>query len=273
MLDIILDTLLDTLKLLPFLFIAFLIIELVEHKLKNKNIIKKSGKVSPILGALLGAVPQCGFSTLATNLYVTRILSLGTLIAIYLSTSDEMLPVMLSEQVELSFVIKIITFKVLIGMVCGVIIDLLYRPKIKANYDLCEKEHCHCEHGIFLSTIKHTLNISLYILIINFILNIIFYYGEEQLLSHILLQNTSFGSFITSLLGLIPNCASSVVITELYLNGAIKLGSMIGGLLTGAGVAIIVLFKSNKNIKENLTILTIIYFIGAIVGTIIDFLL
>lgn len=273
MLDIVLDTLLDTLKLIPFLFVAFLIIELVEHKLKNKKLIEKSGKFSPIIGAILGAIPQCGFGTLATNLYVTRILSLGTLIAIYLSTSDEMLPVMLSENVDFSIILKIIAFKVLIGMVCGVIIDLLYHPKNKENYEMCEKEHCHCEHGIILSTLKHTLSISLYILIINFILNIVFFYQEEQILSHVLLQNTYFGSFITSLLGLIPNCASSVIITELYLNGAIKLGSMIGGLLTGSGVALVVLFKSNKNMKENLAILALVYFIGAFIGTIIDILL
>ena len=272
MLDILTDGLLDTLKLLPFLFLAFLIIELIEHKLKNKEIISKSGKFGPIVGSLLGGIPQCGMATLATNLYVTRIITLGTLISIYLATSDEMLPIMISEQVEMSFILKIILVKVLIGMICGVLIDLIYHPKTKENFELCDKEHCHCKHNIFISSIKHTLNIALFILIVNLLLNSVFEFGFEDYLNNLLLQNTIFGPFITSIIGLIPNCGASVIITELYLSEAISFGSLMSGLLAGSGVAIFVLFKSNKNIKENLTILSLLYLIGSVIGIIIDIL-
>ena len=273
MINVIEETLIDTLKLIPFLYLAFLIIEYIEHKLKNKKGLIKTGKFGPFFGAILGGIPQCGFAATATNLYITRIISLGTLIAIYLSTSDEMLPIMLSENVPFSFVIKIIAIKVLIGMLFGFIIDLIYQKKDKANYHLCQEEHCNCEHeNIFVSSLKHTLNIVLFIFIINFILNVIFHYGGEDIINKILLKNSIFGSFVTALIGLIPNCGASVAITQLYLNNAITLGGLIGGLLTGSGVASIILFKQNKNIKENLIIITIVYLIGALSGLIIDIL-
>ena len=273
--DVIIDTLLDGVKLIPFLFIAFLLIELIEHKLskKSKNIISKSGKFGPLLGAILGVFPQCGFSVMATNLYVTRIVSLGTLIAIYLSTSDEMLPILLSENAPINTIIQILLIKLGIGIVCGFIIDLIIRKKHKpdkASYDICEKEHCDCEHNLFKSALKHTLNTLIFIMIITFILNLLLSYVGEDSLAKIFLKGSLFGPFVASLIGLIPNCGASVMITELYLNGAISLGSTIAGLLTGSGVAILVLFKSNKNIKENLTILATIYGIGAISGVIIE---
>lgn len=270
MLDVFLDTIFDTLKIIPFLFIAFLLIEYVEHKLKNKKILIENGKYGPLFGAILGGIPQCGIAAAATNLYITRIITLGTLMSVYLATSDEMIPIMLSKNVDITFVIKIVLLKVLIGMLFGFIIDLLYQKKEKMNYHLCEEDHCHCKENVFLSSIKHTLNISIIIIIINLILNTLFYFGEENILNTILLQNTLFGSFVTSLLGLIPNCGASVIITELYLNNAITLGSLIGGLLTGAGVALVILFKSNNNIKENLTILSLLYLLGALSGFIID---
>ncbi len=272
-LDILTDAILDTLKLLPFLFIAFLIIELVEHKLKNKEILKKAGKFGPVVGSILGGVPQCGFASLASNLYVTRIISLGTLISIYLATSDEMLPIMISEQVELSFILKIVLFKVLVGMLFGILIDLIYRKTNHETFDLCEKDHCHChdkKHSLLLSSLKHTLNIALFVVIINIILNAVFELGLEELLSKILLQDSIFGPFISSLIGLIPNCGASVIITELYLNNALSLGSLLAGLLTNSGIALVILFKSNKNLKENLTILGLVYLIGSIIGLIVN---
>lgn len=270
-LDILLDGIIDTLKLIPFLFIAFLIIELIEHKLKNKEILTKSGKLGPIIGSILGGIPQCGFASLATNLYVTRIISLGTLISIYLATSDEMLPIMISEQVEFTFILKIILVKVLIGMVCGLIIDLIYSKKKKESFNLCKEDNCHCHeknHSLIVSSIKHTFNIAIYILIVNLILNAIFELGLEKILENLLLQNSIFGPFMASLIGLIPNCASSVIITELYLSSSLSFGSLLAGLLTNSGIALVILFKSNKDLKENLTILTLIYLIGAILGII-----
>lgn len=273
MLDVIVDTLLDGIKLIPFLFIAFLILELLEHKLsgKNKKIIEKSGKFGPIIGSMLGAFPQCGFSVAATNFYATRIITLGTLISIYLSTSDEMLPLLISEGVNIKLIIKVLGIKILIGMISGFIIDLIFRKKEKNHiHDFCEEEHCNCENGVLISTIKHTLNITLFIIIISFILNTIIYYVGEDTLGNLIFRKKVLGPILSSLIGLIPNCASSVVITQLYLENVISFGAMMSGLLTGSGVAILVLFKVNKNLKENLKILGLVYIIGVISGIIIE---
>lgn len=278
MLDIILETLVDGVKLIPFLFVAFIVIELIEHKLstKSKKIISESGKFGPGVGSLLGLFPQCGFSVMATNLYITRIITLGTLISVYLSTSDEMLPILLSRNVEMSLILKILAIKFLIGMIAGYIIDFIFRKKINSNkdnnYDICEQEHCHCEHSIVVSALKHTLNTLIFIMLISFVLNIGFEYIGEDNVSKIFMKNSLFGPFVASLVGLIPNCGASIMLTELYLNSAISFSSLIGGLLTGSGVAILVLFKSNKNIKESLAILFTIYGIGVISGIIIEVL-
>lgn len=273
MLDVIVDTLLDGIKLIPFLFIAFLILELLEHKLsgKNKKIIEKSGKFGPIIGSMLGAFPQCGFSVAATNFYATRIITLGTLISIYLSTSDEMLPLLISEGVNIKLIIKVLGIKILIGMISGFIIDLIFRKKERNHiHDFCEEEHCNCKNGVLISTIKHTLNITLFIIIISFILNTIIYYVGEDTLGNLIFRKKVLGPILSSLIGLIPNCASSVVITQLYLENVISFGAMMSGLLTGSGVAILVLFKVNKNLKENLKILGLVYIIGVISGIIIE---
>ena len=275
MLDIIIETLLDTVKLLPFLFIAFILIEFIEHKLttKNKKILTKSKKYGVIFGSLLGIIPQCGFSVMATNLYTTRLITLGTLIAVYLSTSDEMLPILISQNVDANIIIKILLIKVLFAILYGIIIDIIIskiKKKEKENYQICDEEHCNCEHGILKPALKHTLNISLFILVMTFIINILFTYVGEDFLSKIFLKDTIFGPFITSLIGLIPNCGASVVLTELYLNNAITISALISGLLTGSGTALIVLFKGNKNIKENIFILLLLYILGSISGVIIE---
>jgi len=273
--ELILDAIIDSLKLIPFLFIAFLIIEYIEHKLSNKNkkIITKTKKFGPIIGSLLGAFPQCGFSVMATNLYTTRIITLGTLISIYLSTSDEMLPILISHNTDIITILKILSIKIILGMIYGIIIDFILRKKkqdSKENYTICDEEHCHCEESIIKSTIKHTLSIILFIFITSLIINIIFSYLGETYLSKLFLKNTIFGPFITSLIGLIPNCGASVILTELYLNNAINFASLISGLLTGSGTALLVLFKSNKNIKENIKILLLLYSLGVFSGIIIE---
>ena len=274
MADIIFDTLIDGIKLLPFLFIVFFVLEYIEHKVsrKNKKIIEKSGNYGPFIGAILGMFPQCGFSVAATNLFSARVITFGTLIAIYLSTSDEMLPILLSNGLPLTFILKIILIKVIIGMTAGFIIDYLLKNKIslKSIHDICEEEHCDCKHSLIKSTIKHTLNIFSFIIITSFILNtLIFLIGEDNL-GKLLLKGNIFAPLLASLIGLIPNCASSILLSELYLSSTISFGSMMAGLLTGSGVALLVLFKTNKNVKENIFILGSIYFIGSIVGLIIN---
>lgn len=278
MLDVILDTLIDSIKLLPFLFITYLLMEYIEHKMKHKSkeTIQKSGKWGPFFGSLLGIFPQCGFSVSATNLYAGRVITLGTLIAVYLSTSDEMLPIFISEAVSPIIILKILAIKLVIGMIAGFIIDLvinvLTKNKIKENIEqVCEEEHCHCnENGILKSSIHHTLNIFVYIIIISFIINTIVHFIGEEAIANLLLNKPIIGPLVSALIGLIPNCAASVIITNMYLQKVISFGSMMAGLLTGAGIGLAVLFKTNNEIKENIKIVVLLYSIGVIVGIVID---
>ena len=272
--DILIDTLIDGVKLIPFLFVAFLIIELIEHKLSNKNkeLISKNDKFGPLFGSILGIFPQCGFSVLATNLYVTRIVSLGTLISVYLSTSDEMLPILLSQNVSALLIIKILLIKVFIGMFSGFIIDFILRKKESYNnidYEICEEENCHCKDHLLLSVIKHTLHITLFLMIMTFLLNwLVDYTGILD--TNNVISNNPMSILVTSLIGLIPNCGASVMITTLYVKGVISFSSLISGLLTGSGVALLILFRSNKKLSENILILSLVYFIGVISGLIIE---
>lgn len=270
--DIVIDTLLDGIKLIPFLFIAFLFIELIEHKFsdKTKKVISKSGRFGPIIGGLLGAVPQCGFSVIATNLYVTRIVTIGTLFAIYLSTSDEMIPILLSHQVSLPSILKIVGLKVVIGIIIGLIIDLIITKKNKNDFHICDESECHCEESLILSAITHTLKTIVFIILITFLLNCAFSYLDQEVIKNFCLSHSYLSSFITSLIGLIPNCGASIMITELYVNNVLSLGATMSGLLTGSGVALLVLFKSNDNLKENIKILVSLYGIGVIAGILID---
>lgn len=274
--EVIIDALLDTVKLLPFLFIAFLIMEFIEHKFSKKSKLKieKAGKLGPLVGSILGSFPQCGFSAMATNLYATRIITVGTLIAIYLSTSDEMLPILISEGADFGVIIKIIGLKIIIGLIFGFIIDFILRKKHKnKDYeikDFCIENHCDCNHGIVKSSIKHTLNIALFIMIITLVLNSGIHYLGEDNISKLFLKDSFFSPFISSLIGLIPNCGASVVITELYLSNTISFASCIAGLLTGSGAALLILFKVNKNLKDNLKILITLYLIGSLSGVVIE---
>ena len=278
MLEVIQETIIDVIKLIPFLFITYLIMEYIEHKTseKAKKSIKKAGKWGAIWGSFLGIFPQCGFSASATNLYAARVITLGSLISVYLSTSDEMLPILISEQVPIQSILKILAVK-LIGMIAGVLIDFVLRIKNKGKeeeekiVDLCEEEHCDCNHnGIVKSSLKHTVNISLFILIVTFIINVVIYIIGEDAISNILLNKPILGSVVAGLIGLIPNCASSVTLTQMYLENLISSSTMISGLLVGAGVGLAVLFKTNKGIKENIKIVTLLYCIGVASGIILE---
>ena len=277
--EVVLDGLIDVLKLIPFLFVAFLILEYIEHKMskKNKDILSRNKKVGPLVGSFLGAFPQCGFSSLATNLFSSRVITLGTLIAVYLSTSDEMLPLMIAQKVNVLTIIKIIGAKFIVGLIFGYIIDLIYRKNHKKEekidshiHDMCHDHDCHCEDGILKSSIIHTLKIVLYIFIATILIGSLIYFIGEDSIKNILKHGNILTYFLASLIGLIPNCASSVIITELYLNSMISLGTLLSGTLTGAGVGLLILFKENKHFKENLMIVSIIYFIGVLIGFLID---
>lgn len=276
--DAILDSLIDTVKLIPFLLITYIIMEFIEHKTshKTKDAIKKSGHFGPLIGGILGVVPQCGFSAAASSLYSARIITLGTLIAVFLSTSDEMLPILISEAVDVRIILSILGIKLVIAVIVGFIIDLFFRKKFETSEDepeikdLCEHEHCHCEHGIFKSALKHTINITLYIFIISLVLNIIIYFIGEDNLANILNSTPIIGPIIASLVGLIPNCASSVIITQLYLSKVLNFATMIAGLLVNTGVGLLILFRTNKDLKENIKITVLLFAIGVIFGIIFD---
>ena len=278
MFEVIEDALIDSIKLLPFLFITYLIMEYIEHKTsdKSKEAIKKSGKFGPIIGSILGIFPQCGFSVSATNLYAARVITLGTLISVYLSTSDEMLPIFISEAVPVTTILKILGIKLVIGMIAGILIDLCLRLKNRNKdeeekiVDLCEKEHCYCDHGIVKSALKHTISIFIFILIITVLINIAIYFiGEERIASFIEI-NPVLGPVLAGIIGLIPNCASSVILTKLYLENIVTATTMISGLLVNAGVGLAVLFKMNKGIKQNILIVILLYAIGVISGLILQ---
>ena len=279
MFEIIEDAILDTIKLIPFLFITYLIMEYIENKTsqKTKETIKKSGKWGPLIGGIVGIFPQCGFSVSATNLYAARVISIGTLVSVYLSTSDEMLPIFISKSLEISLIVKILLIKLLIAVFCGFLIDFILRLKNKENieeksiFDLCEHDHCHChEDGILKSSIKHTVNIAIFILLITIVINVIITLIGEEAIEEFLANNLILGPAIASLIGLIPNCAASVIITNLYIDNVINGACLISGLLTGAGVGLMVLFRVNKNVKENIKIVLSVYLIGLIAGLVLQ---
>lgn len=274
------DAILDTLKLLPYLFVTFLILEAIEHKLskKSQKVIGKYKKIGPLIGGVMGGFPQCGFSVMGANLYTCRVITMGTLVAIFLSTSDEMLPIMLGEgSMELGTILSIVGSKILIGVVVGVVVDLIFRRKVREDEtikEVCEDEHCHCDkEGVWLASLKHTLKTAAFVLAANILINLlVFWIGTEQIATFLENKNI-FVYFVASLVGLVPNCAASVILTELLMANVISVGVAMAGLLTGSGLGILILFKTNKSKKENFIILGIIYLVGVLAGIITDLIL
>ena len=278
MFEVIADTLLDSIKLVPFLFLTYLAMEYLEHKTGNKTekMIRRAGKWGPLIGGTLGVVPQCGFSAAAANFYAGRVISMGTLLAIFLSTSDEMLPILISEKAALGTILKILAVKLVIGALAGFLIDLVFRRSHKEEHthihEMCEHEHCHCEEGILKSAVNHTLQITFFILAISFVLNLALHFIGEDALASLILNRPVLGPVAAGLVGLIPNCAASVAVTQLYLEGAMSFGSMMAGLLVGAGVGILVLCRVNHDKRENARIIGLLYVIGVFAGIVIEWL-
>ena len=278
MLEIIMDTLLDSVKLLPFLFLTYLCMELLEHRAGDRLLEKISAvdKAGPFVGAVFGIVPQCGFSAAASSLFAGRVITVGTLLAIYLSTSDEMLPILLSSAVPVTTILKLLGVKMLIAMLSGFLIEIcLHKVLHRAEDDMdihtvCEEEHCHCEDGVFVSACKHTLRIFVYIIIISLVLNALIHFVGEDTLASVFSNQPLLGQMIAALVGLIPNCASSVVIAELYVQGIIGLGPMMAGLLVNAGVGLLILFQNNRPQKQNLSILAVLYAVGVCWGLVLE---
>lgn len=275
-LDVIADSFIDSIRILPFLFAAYLIMEYLEHKAGDKMqaAIRGAGKGGPIIGGILGIFPQCGFSAAASNLYAGRIITVGTLIAVFLSTSDEMLPIMISANAGAETIIKILAVKVVVAALAGFAIDCIFRKReenIQVEH-LCEQHQCHCENGIWKSALHHTVEIFLYILIISLVLNLLIAWIGEDVLSGVILNRPVVGAVIAGIVGLIPNCAASVIITQLYLSGVLNAGAMIAGLLSGTGVGVLVLLRVNDNRRENLGLIGLLYVIGVLSGIVVEFL-
>ena len=331
----------DTLKLVPFLFVTYLAMEALEHYASSKSIaaVRRAGTAGPIIGALLGVVPQCGFSAAAATLYSARVITLGTLFAVFLSTSDEMLPIMIAAQAPVEFIVEVLAIKALCGLIAGFAIDAVLRLRHHAVeamriHDLCERDHCGCddddsprelaavqqesedgpcgraqgstdehsgEHGhgeegrasdhdhahghshdhghthghahgfaaIAKSSLVHTLQVTLFIFLVSLALEVVIDGVGEDALAAFISANSSLSVVVSAIVGLVPNCAASVVITELYLEGALSSGAMLAGLLVSAGVGLLVLFRANRPMRENFLIAAGLVACGAAFGFVV----
>lgn len=326
--DVILDALIDTAKLLPLLFIVYYIIELIEYKyaLKFQNNKFLKGKASPVIGALLGCVPQCGFSVVTTDLYSRRSVSIGALIAVYIATSDEAIPLMISNPDSILWLLALIGIKIVLAILIGYFAMYLYKVIFKRkkeyisqnnhNEKVVEDDHSHnendkedihneqtsgvvlegnveeikaetqsdihggcCHHHVgkktfdWLHPLLHCLKISAFILVINLLFGFIteIWIGEEAL-TNFLASSLYWQPVLAIIIGLIPNCVSSVVITELFLMGGLSFGSLVAGLMVNAGIGLIILLKQNKNWKENLFIFLMLIIPSLIAGYALNFI-
>ena len=276
--DIFFDALIDSLKILPFIFVIYLLIEYAEHKNNSdlSHILMKTRKLGPVYGSFFGCIPQCGFSVIAADLFSKSAMTLGTLMAVFISTSDEAIPIILSNPKNFSLVFKVIGMKFLIGVIAGFIVDIIYKKNKSGGCSIKEKHtHFHgncesCDHGIFKSAVIHSVKIFLFIFVVSYLLGFFVDKIGEEAFSNLLMKDSFYQPVIASLMGLIPNCASSVLLTQTYLNGALSFGSLIAGLCSGAGVGLVVLFRNNKNAKENIAITSLLFLTGVISGIIIQ---
>ncbi len=280
--DALADAALDTLKLIPFLLGTYLVMEYLERRTAERQIslMEKAGWFAPVVGACAGAVPQCGFSASAASLYSGGVISLGTMLAVFLSTSDEMLPILLSEHAPVPQILRILAAKAVIGMATGLFIDAVLRRingrpgSSKDIHDLCEREHCGCEEdeeeGILKPALIHTAHILFFVFLITFIITLIVEGLGEEAIGSFLTARPGLGIVFSGLIGLIPNCAASICITKLYLTGILGMGQMMTGLLVGAGVGLLVLFRTNRPLKENVRIAALLYVCGVLWGFLIE---
>ena len=294
-LDVVCEAVLDTAKLLPFLFVTYLAMEALEHGAGKRieQLIARAGLAGPVIGSLLGAIPQCGFSAAAATFYAGGVVSLGTLVSVILSTSDEMLPVFIAAQAPMSQVASIIGVKVVCAILAGTLIDvanhIIHIPVHEHHiHDLCVHEHCGCcecdcdtqstgeehhehthihTHGsIVRSALVHTIQVGAFILLVSLVLGFAIEIAGTQAVVSVASGSPVASVFIAGLVGLIPNCAASVALSELYLEGALGAPAMLAGLLVSGGTALLVLYRTNDDVRENLAITLVIYVVGVAVG-------
>ncbi|MDM8271455.1 putative manganese transporter [Thermophilibacter provencensis] len=278
----------DTLALVPFLFLTYLAMEAIEHSASAhvQAAVERSGKAGPVVGSLLGALPQCGFSAMAATLYAGRVVTAGTLVAVILSTSDEMVPVFLAHQEPVTRMLAIMAVKVVVGVAVGLLVDVALRAWHRAGdghlhiHELCEREHCHCdddandhghEHGhgrwaIVRSALVHTAQVTFFIFVVTFVFGLIIEYVGQDALGALLANHPVRATFLAALIGLIPNCGASVAVTELYLDGVLATGPMLAGLLASGGVGLLVLWRTNASAGQNAIITAFVYGVAVAVG-------
>ena len=275
--DVLADAVVDTLKILPFLFVAFLVIEFLEHKAQDKvkHLFTRAGSAGPFIGTLLGCIPQCGFSVMCSNLYSSGIIALGTLVAVFLSTSDEAVILLATAENGSYEILRLITSKVIIALVFGYTIYFSEKQKHKSHHhhshDLCEHDHCGCEEngGILRPALVHTVKVFGFLLLFTILIDIFVAIIGTDRLSHLLLSDSVFQPFLSAIIGFIPNCASSILLTQLYIEGTLSFGALIAGLCTNAGAGILILFRDKTKFKENLKIVGIMYVCAVIPGIIL----
>ena len=275
--EVILHGIIDTLKLVLFLFLTYLLMEYIEHKAsdKVKGAMTRAGKLGPVIGGIFGAVPQCGFSAAAANLYTGRVITLGTLLAVFLATSDEMLPMLVAGNMKIGNVLTIILYKTAVGIAMGFAVDLVLKLMKRENEEInideiCDNDNCHCENGIVASAIHHTLNVSLFVLLVSFLVNTVTFFALEEVLSGSVFALPVVSHILSALIGLIPNCAVSVALTRFAMSGVISAGAMMSGLFAGAGVGVLILFRMNRRPKENAMIVALLLIIGVVFGLLAD---
>lgn len=303
--DALIDSLKDTLELVPFLFLTYLAMEALEHGMagRTEDIIRKADKSGPIVGALLGALPQCGFSAMAGTLYAGGVVTVGTLVAVILSTSDEMIPVFIAHQEPVSRLLSIVRVKVVVGMAVGLVLDAVLRLTHRSGdghahiHELCDRAHCHCDDelgesdaahdaaassdgvaghhhpqahhaawGIVRSAAIHTVEVTFFIFLVTLAFGLVFSLVGQNAIGEFLGVHPVRATFLAALIGLIPNCGASVVIAELYLDGSLAAGPMLAGLLVSGGMGLLVLFRTNPDMRKNVTVTLFVYAVGVAVG-------
>ena len=272
-----LDAVLDTLKIAPFLYLTYLLMEALEHKAGQRleRAISRSGAWGPLFGSLFGMIPQCGFAGAAANFYAARVITLGTLFSIFLATSDEMLPILISAAVAPAVIVRILAVKFAGGLLFGFLVDLVYRlngrPQVGQIRSLCQQENCGCEHsGIFKAALIHTAHILLFLFLVTLGLNLAIAFTGLENIGETVFAAPVVGELLAGLVGLIPNCSASVIITGLYLHGVMSSGPMMASLFINAGVGLLVLWRMNKSWRENLLITAVLYGAGVLFGCLIE---
>lgn len=319
--DVLTESVIDTLKLIPFLFLTYLAMEALEHSASHhvRAAVEKSGKAGPVVGSILGALPQCGFSAMAATLYAGRVVTAGTLVAVILSTSDEMIPVFVAHQESPTRLFGILALKVIVGIVAGLLVDVALRMLRRTGdghahiHELCERAHCHCEeaedengsaeaeseaqaatagehddvarraheharghdhHGhslwpIVRSALVHTVQVTVFIFLVAFAFGLLIEGVGEDAIGELLADHPVRATFIAALVGLIPNCGASVALTELFLDGTLAAGPMVAGLLVSGGVGLLVLWRTNADLRQNAAVTGVVYAVGVAVGLLV----